>query len=57
MDARGVPTNAEYLARALSVEGGHLGIGQGGYTLHLARRSTLSGYYVELLAQRFKLHP
>ena len=49
MDARGVPTNVEYIARALSVEGGHLGIGRGGYTLHLARGSTLSGYDVEAM--------
>ena len=49
MDARGVPTNAEHIARALSVEGGHLGIGRGGYTLHLARGSTLSGYDVDAM--------
>ena len=46
MNARSFPANAEYIARALSVEGGHLGIGPGGYTLHYARGSTLSGYDV-----------
>ena len=49
MDARGFPTNADYIARALSVEGGHLGIGQGGYTLHFARGSTLSSYDIEAM--------
>lgn len=49
MDARGFPTTADYIANALAVEGGHLGIGRGGYTLHLARGSTLSGYDVEAM--------
>ena len=49
MDARSFPTNAEYIAQALSVEGGHLGIGQGGYTLYFARGSKLSGYDVEAM--------
>ncbi|MEO8714801.1 MAG: hypothetical protein ABI369_07300 [Acetobacteraceae bacterium] len=37
-------TDAEYIAQALTVEGGHLGIGGGGYTLYYARGATLSGY-------------
>ena len=49
MDARSCPTNAEYIAQALSVEGGHLGIGRGGYTLYFARGSKLSGYDVEVM--------
>ena len=32
---------------ALAVEGGHLGIGRGDYTLHYANATTLSGYDVE----------
>ncbi len=40
-------TDAEYIARALTVEGGHLGIGCGGYTLYYARGATLSGYDVQ----------
>ena len=39
-------SDAERIARALSVEGGHLGIGRGGYTLYYARGCTLSGYDV-----------
>jgi hypothetical protein len=39
--------DAERIRRALSTEGGHLGIGRGGFTLYYARGSTLSGYNVE----------
>jgi hypothetical protein len=42
------PTDdAERISRALETEGGHLGIGRGGYTLYYDRGSTLSGYDVE----------
>jgi hypothetical protein len=39
--------DAERIRRALATEGGHLGIGRGGFTLYYARGSTLSGYDVE----------
>ena len=39
--------DADGIRRALAVEGGHLAIGQGGYTLYYAEGSRLSGYDVE----------
>lgn len=39
--------DAAAIARALAVTGGHLTIGRGGYALHYARGSTLSGYDIE----------
>ena len=39
--------DGERIRRALAVEGGHLGIGRGGYCLYYARGTTLSGYDVE----------
>ena len=39
--------DAERISRALATEGGHLGIGRGGYTLYYDRGATLSGYDVE----------
>ena len=39
--------DAERIKLTLAVEGGHLWIGRGGYTLHYAKGTTLSGYDVE----------
>ena len=39
--------DAETIARALAVEGGHLSIGHGGGTLYYARGSRLSGFAIE----------
>ena len=33
-----------YVTQALAVQGGHLAIGRGGFTLHFKRGATLSGY-------------
>ena len=33
-----------YITQALAVQGGHLAIGRGGFTLHFKRGATLSGY-------------
>jgi len=38
--------DAERISRALTVDGAHLCIGQGGYTLFYQRGTTLSGYDV-----------
>ena len=38
--------DAERISRALAVDGAHLFIGQGGYTLYYKRGTTLSGYDV-----------
>jgi hypothetical protein len=35
---------AEYIARALATDGGHLDIGRGGFTLFFDRGARLSGY-------------
>ncbi|OYV24520.1 MAG: hypothetical protein B7W99_01905 [Rhodospirillales bacterium 20-58-10] len=37
----------EYIKKAKMVDGGHLSIGRGGYTLHYAQGSTLGGYDVD----------
>ena len=34
----------DYITQALAVQGGHLAIGRGGFTLHFKRGTTLSGY-------------
>ena len=39
--------DSDRIGRALAVEGGHLWIGRGCYTLHYAKGTTLSGYDVE----------
>jgi hypothetical protein len=39
--------DADRIGRALATEGGHLGIGRGGFTLYYDYGSTLSGYDVE----------
>ena len=39
----------ECIQSALAIEGGHLGIGRGGYTLYFARGSTLSGYDIDAM--------
>lgn len=36
--------HAEYIARALATEGGHLAIGRGGFTLYFGRGAQLHGY-------------
>lgn len=36
-----------YIARALAIEGGHLSIGRGGFSLYYGRRAHLSGYDCE----------
>jgi hypothetical protein len=38
---------AAYIKQAKAVEGGHLSIGRGGYTLHFAEGSTLGGYDID----------
>jgi hypothetical protein len=38
---------ADYINRAKSIESGHLSIGRGGFTLHFAEGSTLSGYDID----------
>lgn len=38
--------DAERISRALGVDGAHLFIGQGGYTLYYKQGTTLSGYDV-----------
>ncbi len=37
----------DLIARALRIEGGHLSIGRGGFSLHFGRGCTLSGYDCE----------
>jgi hypothetical protein len=40
----GSDQHAEYIARALTTEGGHLAIDRGGFTLHFGRGARLHGY-------------
>ncbi len=40
---------ADYIRRALSVEGGHLSMGYGGATLHFARDAYVSGFACETI--------
>ena len=42
----------EYITQALAVQGGHLAIGRGGYTLHFKRGATTSGYDIEDMRDR-----
>ncbi len=42
----------EYITQALAVQGGHLTIGRGGYTLHFKRGATLSGYDTDEMKDR-----
>jgi hypothetical protein len=37
----------DYITSALQIEGGHLSIGRGGFTLHFGRGARLSGYDCE----------
>jgi hypothetical protein len=37
----------DYITSALRIEGGHLSIGRGGFTLHFGRGARLSGYDCE----------
>ena len=42
----------EYITKALTVPGGHLSIGRGGFSLHFKRGATLSGYDIEDMKAR-----
>jgi hypothetical protein len=44
-------TTIESIESALAVSGGHLSIGRGGYVLHYAEGSTLSGYDCDTIKQ------
>jgi hypothetical protein len=39
----------DYIAQALAIDGGHLTIGRGGFSLHIARGAMLSGYDCETI--------
>lgn len=41
------PHHDDHIAQALTVSGGYLFIGHGGFSLHFARGATLSGYACE----------
>ena len=41
-----------YITQALAVQGGHLAIGRGGYSLHFKRGANLSGYDTEEMKAR-----
>jgi hypothetical protein len=43
--------DADYIARALATEGGHLSIGRGGGTLYFGRGCRLSGFNDEAMKE------
>lgn len=50
MDRKSLATRKDYdsdIKRALAVDGGHLAIGRGGFTLWVGRGVSLSGYEIE----------
>lgn len=46
-------TQDEYITQALAVQGGHLAVGRGGFSLHFKRGATLSGYDAEAVKTRW----
>ncbi len=55
VDGRQLPEpsrRADYLAQALTVKGGHLFIGGGGWFLHYAAGATLRGYELSVMKVR-----
>ena len=47
--AKPASSYAEYIARALATEGGHLSIGRGGFVLHFGCGARLSGYDCDII--------